>query len=101
MIAYEYRKKDLAGYPFNANIHQTMRRMADCIMVIKTIQKRRFTTTLLFRVTTCVSVTMVRSIISCLNRIMPHNATNISRMRYVGSRMAMLFLKNSRLTERD
>jgi len=96
------------------SIHLTTNGMADCIMVIKTIQKRRFITTLLFRDTTCVSVKTARSIISCLNRTMLHNAMNISQMRFAVSRMAarplvacyqrdarMLFLRNSRLTEKD
>lgn len=97
MDAYDYIKDDLAGYPFNAKYPPNYEKNGGLYHGYKTTLKRRFTTTLLFRGTTYVSVTTARSIISSQSRIMPLNAMSTLRMNFGGSKMVMLLLRSLKL----
>jgi len=100
-MAYEYRKKDLAGYPFNAKYPPNYEGNGGLYHGYKNNSEETFYYDFAVQRYDLRFSYNGKEYFFLSEQAMPLSVTNISRMRFAGSRMAMLSLRNLRLTGRD
>ena len=100
-MAYEYRKKDLAGYPFNAKYPPNYEKNGGLYHGYKNNSEETFYYDFAVQRYDLRFSYNGKKYYFLSNGTMPLSVTNISQMRFEDSRMAMPSSRNSRLTERN